>query len=223
MRAPPRPLSPRSEGASSQQLAQLVEELGKGLRRVLRRHRNLSSALLAAREEVQHHQEQQRQQQSWCDQQPPVAQQPAEQASGHREGGQQEASSSEGASWAIGAAQHGGGGGSSASAAMAEAGRRAASIAEKLDRLLTPQSRAAVHGRHGGGTGAVRYSRFSGRGLDGLGDGCAAAGDEQSHIEAAYGGFDSCDFQTGGFRCELPTDPADEVPLRRRFGVATEL
>ena len=110
-------------------------------------------------------------------------------------GSAREASSGHASSWAIRAAS-GGAVAGSASEAMAEAGRKAASIAEKLDRLLTPGTRAAVHG---GAAGVP--SRFA--------------------AEAGSADWAHCGGKRGNELWTLAAaDPgdADDIPLRQRYG-----
>jgi hypothetical protein len=97
---------------------------------------------------------------------------------------------------------------------MAEAGRKAASIAEKLDRLLTPQSRAAVHG----GAGAGGLSRFAAE---------AGSGGQHEEEEEEGGVWDDYQQQHGQQQysqqlwplgAASAADPRDDIPLRQRFG-----
>ena len=149
-------------------------------------YRTLSSHLHAAREGSQRRQQQEE---------------------GPQHGGGGAASGGSSGGWEIRAARRDGAhvGQGTASEAMAEAGRKAAAIAEKLDRLLTPQSRAAVHGGFAGG--APKGSRFAAEAAAAGEDGAAAwHGDAaQQELWALAAG------EAAG---------AEDVPLRQRFGSA---
>ncbi len=95
---------------------------------------------------------------------------------------------------------------------MAEAGRKAAAIAEKLDRLLTPQSRAAVHG---GAAGGPKGSRFAAEA-----PAAAAAEGEEGAVEwqgagGLHGMWGLAALAAGG------EGDAEDIPLRQRFGGTT--
>lgn len=138
-------------------------------------------------------------------------QQPQE-LSAHSEDGATSSGGRAGSGWEIPAARRGGGGAAAgtASEAMAEAGRKAAAIAEKLDRLLTPQSRAVVHG---GAAGVPKGSRFAA-------EACAAAGEEgAAEWQSAAAGRHEV-WGLAGLAAGEATD-VDDIPLRQRFGGAT--
>ena len=208
----------------SEELSQLVEQLSKGLRRILRKYRTLHSHLQARQESagVRGHQHQQPQQQPWQQQQQAYWPQDEEASSSGGGCGSGASQGSGGGSWEIGAAAGrsvgtAGGCGGSASQAMAEAGRKAASIAEKLNRLLTPQSRAAVHG----GAGAGGLSRFSAEA------GSGGQHEEEEEEEEEGGVWDAYQQQHGQQQysqqlwplgAASAADPRDDIPLRQRFG-----
>lgn len=151
-------------------------------------YRTLSNHLHAAREGSQHAQQ--------------------EQGSEHSgDGGASSSGGTGGGDWEIRAARRGGG----ASEAMAEAGRKAAAIAEKLDRLLTPQSRAAVRGGGGGAGGAPKGSRFAAEAAAGVATGEEGAG--------AWYDDDAARQQLWALAAGEAAE-AEEVPLRQRFGGA---
>jgi hypothetical protein len=207
----------------SEELSQLVEQLSKGLRRVLRKYRTLHSHLQAREDAAasigQKHQQprgQQQQQAYWS--------QDDEEASssggGGGGGGSDASQGSMGSSWEIGAAGGrpvgAGAGGGSASQAMAEAGRKAASIAEKLDRLLTPQSRAVVHGAPGAG-GLSRFAAEAAGSVGQYEDDEEVAGDWDEHLQQ-YGGQQQYGQQLWPLGAATAADPLDDIPLRQRFG-----
>lgn len=132
--------------------------------------------------------------------------------SAHSEDGATSSGGRAGSGWEIPAARRGGGGAAAgtASEAMAEAGRKAAAIAEKLDRLLTPQSRAAVHG---GAAGAPKGSRFAA-------EASAAAGEEGAAEWPAAAAVRHEAWGLAGLAAGEAAD-ADDIPLRQRFGGAT--
>jgi len=96
---------------------------------------------------------------------------------------------------------------------MAEAGRKAAAIAEKLDRLLAPQSRAAVHG---GAAGVPKGSRFA---AEASAAAAAAEGEERAVEWQGAGGLHGtwglAALAAGG------EGDAEDIPLRQRFGGTT--
>ena len=221
----------REGGLGSRQLAALVEQLGKGLRRILRKYKTLAGHLHDSQDSSggdyplhQHHQHQhQHEPHAYARRrhhQPAPCHQPAHSGEGQEvssidEGGGRGGGTcaSQASSWAIGAGRHSGGSaadpssayGGAASEAMAEAGRKAASIAAKLDRLLTPQSRAAVHG--GGGVGWT--SRFATGEVGG-----EAQAEEVEEEPGHYGRPHQQQLWPA------PAGDPEEVPLRQRFGSA---
>ena len=202
----------RSEGApSSQQLNSLVEELSRGLRRILRKYRQLSAHLNSASSGPSGEAASASGGSGAAGDHAAARQQGGQHDAVARGGavGQQEASS-----WAISAGRRGGASGAgagagSASEAMAEASAKAASIAAKLDRLLTPGTRAAVHGG-----GVAAHSRFAAE--------AAAEAEAEGAAAAVAGG----DWQPQGPLSKelfwgLAADPSDEVPLRQRYAAST--
>lgn len=155
-------------------------------------YRTLSNHLHAAREGSQRQQ-----------------QQPA-----HSEDGATSSGGGVGSSWEIPAARRGGSAAAAgtASEAMAEAGRKAAAIAEKLDRLLTPQSRAAVHG---GASGAPKGSRFAAQAPAAA----AATGEDGAAQWQGTAGHHSV-WGLAALAAGEPGD-AEDIPLRQRFGGTT--
>jgi hypothetical protein len=214
---------------------ELVDEVGRGLRRVLRKYRTLAGHLLRDSDG------------GWTGAGYPSNEDRRQGGMSLRgessavDAGAPEASQA--GSWAIGAGRSGGDasacsagdpssgvGGSAACAAMEEAGRRAASIAAKLDRLLTPQSRAAVHG----GAGAGWKSRFAA--AEDLSDGPPGAAAEPPNggpagpwpFDLGHWGIDQTD-QGDPFQQQqqqqqaawpAPAGDPEEVPLRQRYAAA---
>lgn len=119
-----------------------------------------------------------------------------------------------GSGWEIPAARRSGGAAAAgtASEAMAEAGRKAAAIAEKLDRLLTPQSRAAVHG---GASGVPKGSRFAAEA-----PAAAAAAGEDGVAEWRQAAGQHGVWGLAALAAGEPGD-AEDIPLRQRFGGTT--
>lgn len=245
------PCCSREDPAGTGQLAHLVEQLAKGLRRILRKYSTLSGHVFVQSDDAAHqqyvHQRQYEQHQYTHDfSQHPGQGSPAkhghyeqrQRAGIHRNEWQEVSSAgglsgdggavaSQASSWAIGAGrQHARGsfsasdpssgcGGATASEAMAEAGRKAASIAAKLDGLLTPQSRAAVHGA-GAPTGAWK-SRFAPEGAAGqAGRGTHDVGEDYqypgcSDLQATYASPRQQQLW------QVPAGDPEEVPLLTPF------
>lgn len=148
------------QASTTHAMGLVVDALARGVRRLLRRHRALAARLTEGQQLLMYHPPQQQHQQQQKGRTQPAA------SSG--EGGRASEAWDDGAAGFATTT-------TTTQQQMAEASRKAASIAQKIDRLLTPHSRAAVRSTNLNG---ACISRFAGAGAATAGHGHVEEDDE---------------------------------------------